>query len=445
MAGSGPRPLRLTGRLHVDHRIPRAVLALVAAAGLTLPTTSVATGVTGNGGPIAASDHTCAITAGGGVKCWGDNSAGGLGDGTTTASTTPVDVAGLASGVGAIAAGDRYSCALTTGGGVKCWGYNEFGQLGDGTTNNSALPVDVVSLTSGVSAIAARGEHTCALITAMVKCWGANLNGQLGDGTTTSSSLPVDVTGLSSGVIAIAAGGEHTCAIATGGSVKCWGWNSAGQLGIGTTSDSSTPVDVAGLGGDVTAITTGGRHSCALMTAGGVKCWGYDEFGQLGNGSTANSEIPVDVAWLTGGVSAITTGGNLTCALRTDSGVSCWGVDLTGQLAGGSTFDRAAPVDVGLTSGVTTIVAGYYHVCATTRDGEVMCWGGNDTGQLGNGTTADSSTPIAVRNADGTVLVAANASALPTSTLLPIAIAAAIGIVLILAVGRYAMTRRRRQ
>jgi alpha-tubulin suppressor-like RCC1 family protein len=431
----------------VDRRIPRGVLALVAAAVLTVPASSIATGTKSNTVPIAASDHTCAIAAGGGVKCWGDNSAGGLGDGTMTASATPVDVAGLAGGVDAIAAGDRYSCALTMGGGVKCWGYNEFGQLGDGTTTDSALPVDVVGLTSGVDAIAARGEHTCALITARVKCWGANLNGQLGDGTTTSSSLPVDVTGLSSGVIAIAAGGEHTCAIATGGSVKCWGWNSAGQLGIGTTSDSSTPVDVVGLTGDVKAVATGGRHTCALMTSGGVKCWGYNEFGQLGNGSTANSAIPVDVAGLTGDVNAITTGGNLTCALRAATRVSCWGIDLTGQLAGGATFDRAAPVDVvGLTSGVTTtIVAGYYHVCATTGDGGVMCWGGNDTGQLGNGTTADSSTPMAVRTADGTVLVAARADALPKSTLPPIAIAAAIGIVLIIAFGWFAMTRRRRR
>jgi alpha-tubulin suppressor-like RCC1 family protein len=436
----------MTGRLQMDHRMPRAALALVAAAGLTFPATSVAMGLKGNSGPIAASDHTCAITVGGGVKCWGDNSAGGLGDGTMTASTTPVGVTGLASGVDAIAAGDRFSCALLTGGGVKCWGYNEYGQLGDGTTTNSAFPVDVVGLASGVDGIAARGEHTCALISGSVKCWGANLNGQLGDGTTTSSSLPVDVTGLSSGVIAIATGGEHTCAITTGGNVKCWGWNKTGQLGIGTTSDSSIPVDVVGLARDVKAVATGGRHTCALVTAGAVKCWGYDEFGQLGNGSTANSAIPVDVAGLTGSVGAITTGGNLTCALRTESGVSCWGIDLTGQLAGGATFDRAAPVDVaGLTGGVATIVAGYYHLCATTRDGGVMCWGGNDTGQLGNGTTTDSSTPIAVRNADGTALVVARTDAVPTSTLLPIAIAAAIGIVLMLAVGWYAVTRRRRQ
>ena len=201
-------------------------------------------------------------------------------------------------------------------------------------------------------------------------------------------------------------------------------------------------MQVAGLSG-VVAISAGWQHTCAVLGTGTIQCWGQGQFGQLGNGSTANSAIPVDVAGVTSSVSAITTGGNLTCALRANSGVTCWGIDLTGQLAGGATFDRAAPVDVaGLASGVTTIVAGYYHVCVMTRDGEVMCWGGNDTGQLGNGTTVDSPTPIAVRNADGTVLAAASTDAVSTPNLLPIAIAAATGIVLILAVGWYAMTRR---
>lgn len=432
----------------MDHRIPRAALAVVAAVAvvvLAFPATSVARGTTATSG-LAASDHTCAITVGGKVKCWGDNSAGGLGDGTTTASGTPVDVAGLTSGVDAIAVGDRYSCALTTGGGVNCWGYNEFGQLGDGTTTNRTTPVDVVGLTSGVSAIAARGEHTCALITDRVKCWGANINGQLGDGTTTSSGVPVDVKGLAGGVIAIAAGGEHTCAVATGGGVKCWGWNRAGQLGIGTTTDSSTPVDVVGLASGVTAIATGGRHTCALITAGGVKCWGYDEFGQLGDGTTIDSVLPVDVAGLTSSVGAITTGGNFTCALRTAGMVTCWGIDLTGQLADGATFDSAAPVDVvGLASGVTAIVAGYYHICAITREGRITCWGGNDSGQLGNGTTIDSPTPTDLRNADGTLLIAASSDDLQTPSLLPLAIAVVVGLVVIAAAGWYAATRRRRR
>ena len=257
--------------------------------------------------------------------------------------------------------------------------------------------------------------------------------------------MPVDVTGLTSAVTAIAAGGEHTCAIASGRSVKCWGWNGTGQLGIGTTTDSSTPVDVVGLATEVSAIAAGGRHTCALMAAGGIKCWGYNEFGQLGNGTTADSAMPVDVAVLTRSVGAITTGGNLTCALRTEGVVTCWGIDLTGQLAGGATFDSAAPVDVvGLASGVTTIVAGYYHICALTRDGGVSCWGGNDTGQLGNGTTTDSPTPIDVRNGDGTLLVAASADTLRTSSPLPLAIAVGVGAVLVLAAGWYAIARQRR-
>lgn len=430
----------------MGHAILRATAGLFAAAVLAVPVAPIAPGTTRTTSPIAASDHTCAITARGGVKCWGDNSAGGLGDGTTTASDTPVDVVGLSSGVDAIASGDRYSCALTTVGGVKCWGYNHFGQLGDGTTSDSALPVDALGLATGVSAITARGEHTCALIRGAVKCWGANLNGQLGDGTTTSRGDPVEVTGLASGVIAIAAGGEHTCAILTGGGVKCWGWNATGQLGNGRTTDSRVPDDVVGLASAVSAIATGGRHTCALVTAGGLKCWGYDKFGQLGDGTTTDSATPVDVAGLTGSVRAITTGGNFTCALRTDNGIMCWGIDLTGQLVDGATFDRVAPVEVvGLAGGAKTIVAGYYHVCAITGNGGVMCWGGNDTGQLGNGTTTDSPTPIQVKNTDGTVLVAANPDASQTTSLLPIAIAAVGGVALVLVLGRNALARQRRQ
>jgi alpha-tubulin suppressor-like RCC1 family protein len=423
-------------------------LAVIAAALLTsCPAASIAAGSNASIGQIAASDHTCAITAGGGARCWGDNSAGGLGDGTRTASGTPVAVAGLEGGVQAIAAGDRYSCALTASGGVKCWGYNEFGQLGDGSTTDRPRPVDVVGLASGVSAIAARGEHTCALNGGRVKCWGANVNGQLGDGTTTNRPTPVDVVGISSRVVAIATGGEHTCAITDGSGVKCWGWNGTGQLGIGSTTDSSHPTDVVGLGSDVSAIATGGRHTCALMAAGVVKCWGYDEFGQLGDGTTTDSPIPVDVAVLTGSASAIATGGNLTCALKPDSVVTCWGLDVTGQLPDGATFGRKTSVDVAGLPPVTSVVAGFYHVCAITRDGGVVCWGGNDTGQLGNGTTSDTATPVEVRNADGSALVVAGADASQASGLPPMAMAAVaavagvVGVVLIFALARRAVRR----
>ncbi|MBI4518809.1 MAG: hypothetical protein HY699_23695 [Deltaproteobacteria bacterium] len=224
--------------------------------------------------PLAAgSSHTCALTAAGGVKCWGNNDFGRLGDGTMTSrSSTPVDVSGLSSGMTAVTAGDYHTCALTAAGGVKCWGYNAKGQLGDGTSTQRLTPVDVIGLTGSATAVAAGGRHTCALTAAGgVKCWGYNVEGQLGDGTTTDRTTPVDVSGLTSGVTAVAAWDYHTCALTAAGGVKCWGYNGAGQLGDGTTTQRTTPVDVSGLTSGVTAVTADGMHTCALTAAGGVK------------------------------------------------------------------------------------------------------------------------------------------------------------------------------
>jgi alpha-tubulin suppressor-like RCC1 family protein len=357
----------------------------------------------------AGYEHTCAVTSSGGVKCWGGNYWGQLGDGTTTDSTTPVDVSGLASGVMAVATGDTHTCALTSGG-VKCWGANGRGQLGDGTTTDSTTPVDIVGLASGVVAVAAGGWHTCALTSSGgARCWGANYYGQLGDGTTIDSTTPVDVSGLASGVVAVAAGGDHTCAVTNSGGVKCWGWNYSGQLGDGTTTDSTTPVDVSGLESGVVAVAVGDYHTCAVTSSGGVKCWGANGQGQLGDGTTTDRLTPVDVVGLAGGAVAVAAGSWHTCALTSSGGARCWGDNYYGQLGDGTTIHRTTPVDVSrLASGVVAVAAGGYHTCALTRGGGAKCWGYNGYGQVGDGTTTDSTTPVDVVGlASGVVAVTA--------------------------------------
>lgn len=350
--------------------------------------------------------HTCALVSGGGVKCWGANGYGQLGDGTTTQRNTPVDVAGLASGVTAITAGESHTCALVSGGGVKCWGT---GPLGDGTTTNSSIPVDVAGLSNGVTAIAAGGSHTCVLLSGGgVKCWGENQFGQLGDGTTTYSGTPADVISLASGVIAIAAGQLHTCALLSSGGVKCWGWNYLGQLGDSTTTDRNIAVDVSGIASGMMAITAGEWYTCALTSGGGVKCWGSNFSGQLGDGTIINRSTPVNVVRLASSAIAIAAGSGHTCALLSGGGVKCWGWNYYGQLGDGTLRQRSIPVDVtGLAGGVTTIAAGQLHTCVLLSGGGVKCWGYNGLGQLGDGTTMDRGKPVdVVRLASGVMTIA---------------------------------------
>ena len=307
----------------------------------------------------------------GGVKCWGSN-AGTLGDGTTITTGVPVDVAGLGTGVKAIAANADYTCALTDVGGVRCWGSNQYGQLGNGSTDDSALPVDVSGLMSGVGAITAGAEHACALMdTGSAKCWGVNDDGQLGDGTTTASSVPIDVT-QTDDISAIAAGGRHTCAVNTGGWVSCWMYRPFDSLDtVGVTAvaaglwhtcvitrsggvmcwdDKGIPSEVEGLTSGVSEVAAGTEFTCALTNTGGVKCWGANDLGQLGNGTTVDSPIPVDVTGLATGVHAITAGSEHTCAVLDDGGVRCWGSNEGGQLGNDSMDDSSVPVEVDFTS-----------------------------------------------------------------------------------------------
>ena len=240
-------------------------------------------------------DHACAVTSTGAVKCWGDNQYGELGNGTTTNSTVPVAVTGLSSGAATVSAGIIHSCAVTTAGAVKCWGDNQFGDLGDGTTTSSTIPVAVTGLSSGAAGVSAGFVISCAVTTTgAAKCWGHNGYGDLGNRTTTSSTVPVGVTGLGTGVSAISAGIWGACALTTGGAVKCWG---GAPLGNGTTTGSLVPVDVVGLGSGV-AEESRAWFSCAAITGGAVKCWGGNANGELGDGTTTDSMVPVFVVGL---------------------------------------------------------------------------------------------------------------------------------------------------
>ena len=221
-------------------------------------------------------------------------------------------------------------------GAVNCWGNNGDGRLGNNTTTSSSAPVAVSAFTDGATAVSitAGGSHTCAVLnTGAVNCWGRNFNGQLGNGTTTDSLVPVAVaafTDVSATAVSITAGSYHTCALLNTGAVNCWGYNGDGRLGNGTTTDSLVPVAVSAFtDGSATAvsITAGNYHTCALLNTGAVNCWGRNNYGQLGNNSTTDSSAPVAVSAFTDGATAvsITAGDSHTCALLNTGAVNCWG------------------------------------------------------------------------------------------------------------------------
>ena len=348
----------------------------------------------------AGDDHTCAVTPAGGVKCWGLNDYGQLGMGTQDNKSTPVDVLGLTSGVATVWAGGQHTCALTTAGGLKCWGRNSYGQLGNGATAAvKASPVAVQGLASGVAMVRTGWAHTCAVTSAGgLKCWGRDNYGQLGDSATLANmSAPADVLGLTAGVASVGLGANHSCAVTAAGGVKCWGQNSVGQLGDNTYTNKPTPVGVVGLTSGVKSVEGGFVHTCAVTTAGGVKCWGDHSVGQLGTGQPlVESVVPVDVPGLTGGVVSLSAGDSHNCVVTTAGRMKCWGSNDMGQLGiVGAPAVQPDPLDVPGLQGVSAVDAGWGHTCAVASS-SAKCWGFNDYGQLGNNSTTGSPTPVNV-------------------------------------------------
>jgi alpha-tubulin suppressor-like RCC1 family protein len=355
--------------------------------------TIVVNGVTLNVSSLASGGyHTCAVTTAGALKCWGFNDFGGLGDGSTTNRHTPVSVVGMDSGVTMASAGTYHTCAVQSGA-LKCWGYND-GQLGDGSMTYRFTPVSVVGMDSGVTLVSVGGSHTCAVQSGALKCWGRNTYEQLGDGSTVDRHTPVSVVGMGSGVTLVSAGLHQTCAVQSG-AVKCWGFNDSGQLGDGSTTNRLTPVSVVGMGSGVTMVSAGGFHTCAVQS-GALKCWGANSNGQLGDGSRTSSSTPVSVVGMDSGVTLVSAGMNHTCAVQSGA-VKCWGFNDSGQLGDGSTVGRFTPVSVvGMGSGVTMVSAGGYHTCAV-QSSALKCWGFNGLGQLGDGSTVNHLTPVLVQ------------------------------------------------
>ena len=397
--------------------IPAVLISLTATLAALAPAPQAALAASHEASLISAGgEHSCALE-GGKAYCWGFNEFGQLGDGSTTSSSVPVavDTSGALAGqtLTQITGGDDYTCALDAAGTAYCWGYNVVGQLGDGSTTDSDVPVAVD--TSGplagqtLTQIAAGSLTTCALDAAgAAYCWGYNQDGNLGDGSTTGSSVPVavDASGALAGqaLTQITVGTEHVCSVDAAGAAYCWGDNNLGQLGGGSTAGSDVPVavDTSGAlaGQTLTQITAGASHTCALDRAGAAYCWGEGYYGQLGGGIGGFSALAVAVD--TSGVlhgkalAQITAGEFHTCAISTAGAAYCWGRNDHRQLGDGKTADSSVPVAVD-TSGVlagqalTLITAGGSHTCALDSTSAVYCWGANDAGELGNDSNAITS------------------------------------------------------
>jgi alpha-tubulin suppressor-like RCC1 family protein len=357
---------------------PRTPSAL-AATTATLPFTLVRAGLF----------HSCGLVSGGKAYCWGSNDNGQLGDGSTDNHALPTLVAG---GLlfRALSAGYQHTCGLTSDGRAYCWGDNTYGALGDGTSVSSRLSPVPVAGGRRFRQISVGTYHSCALTTAAtnkIYCWGT---GFLGNGAGNSRyQSPQLVTGTRT-YRSVDAGVNHTCAVSTTYKAFCWGYNFYGQLGNGASTEfvAKDPVAVAGLL-QFRTISAGQYHTCAVTTANKAYCWGFGEYGQIGEGQTRLRFKPRAVL---GGLSfdRVTAGAHYNCGETIGNRTYCWGDNFSGQLGDGTQITRLTPTAVRGGLFFQQVAAGGFHTCAFDASSQAWCWGYNYYGQLGNGTSGNT-------------------------------------------------------
>ncbi len=348
--------------------------------------------------------HTCVRLHSGFLRCWGDNSRGQLGTGTSgpgAKSPVPLPVAVVGQDTAAVSTGKSHSCAVYTSGQVACWGWNSAGQLGNGNNSDSATPLIINDiLINSTEVLRAGDRHTCALsVGGNVACWGENTFGQLGDGSKIDHATPTPSAAVSAFDF-ITAGARHNCGITALGSVLCWGDNAKGQLGVDptTTMNSAVPlITLPAVGPAPVSVEAGNAHTCALFANNTIQCWGANGKGQLGDGTIVSNYMPQKVPgkdWGTGAV--LTLGDGHTCAIDGNGKAKCWGDNDAGQLGTGVATDSSAPVLVKGDDSYQAISAGAFHTCGLLTNGAVKCWGSNSVGQLGTGNFKSSTSPVDV-------------------------------------------------
>lgn len=325
--------------------------------------------------------HGCLRLGDSSVQCWGAGERGQIGsDEEIDSRDAPTPIPEI-KGARALALGGSHSCALLQQGAV-CWGANEQGQLGDGSVEDRRYPVPVQGL-HGITAIATGLDTSCAIAQGAVFCWGLGIFGQLGDGKKQNSSLPsrVSLPARSPVPRQISVGGAHACVLLEGGQVRCWGANDHGQLGDGTTHEQKTPTIVAGLG-NTKQVAAGRNHTCALWEDGTVWCWGWNNDGQLGAGERQDASRPVKATGLSG-VVELAAGNSHNCARTAAGKVYCWGWNQYGQVGNAIVGDALEPTEIESPKDILQLALGSKHSCARLKSGTFSCWGDNSRRQLG--------------------------------------------------------------